>query len=124
MSKTRKLTCVVCPVGCELAVKISDSQVISVSGNGCGRGSRYAEEEITAPVRTVTTTVRLKGAQHPVCPVRTAGRIPKGKVKELIALINTKELKAPVMTGDIVIKDVFDSGVAVVVSRSMAEIKS
>ena len=42
---TRELTCIVCPLGCQLNVQLEDKRVISVSGNGCKRGKEYAENE-------------------------------------------------------------------------------
>ena len=43
----RKLTCIICPLGCELRVETEDKKVISVSGNTCPRGKVYAENECT-----------------------------------------------------------------------------
>ena len=37
----RKLTCIICPIGCELYVNVADNENISVSGNTCPRGKKY-----------------------------------------------------------------------------------
>ena len=39
----RKLTCIECPIGCEIAVELEDGKVVSLTGNGCPRGKVYAE---------------------------------------------------------------------------------
>ena len=35
----RKMTCIVCPNGCELEAEIVDGKCISVSGNLCPKGA-------------------------------------------------------------------------------------
>ena len=72
----KELTCIVCPMGCTLKVTMEGKKVLSVSGNSCPRGAKYAETEMTAPTRVLTSTVRVNGGQIPLCPVRTKGAIP------------------------------------------------
>ena len=45
----KKLTCIVCPMGCSLTVTLEGGKVQSVSGNTCPRGAKYGEEECTHP---------------------------------------------------------------------------
>lgn len=40
----RVLTCIGCPMGCTLYVKIEDNQVKGVTGNTCVRGDVYARK--------------------------------------------------------------------------------
>ena len=42
----RKMTCIVCPNGCELEAEIVDGKCISVSGNLCPKGAQYAAQEV------------------------------------------------------------------------------
>ena len=45
---TKELTCVVCPAGCPMTVTLDENgNVVSVTGNTCARGKKYAESEIT-----------------------------------------------------------------------------
>ena len=75
----RHLICIGCPVGCALTVKTEQGAVISVEGNTCKRGREYGEKEVTAPARTVTTTVTVTGGKIPAVSVRTRKDIPKEK---------------------------------------------
>lgn len=75
----RHLICIGCPVGCALTVKTEQGAVISVEGNTCKRGREYGEKEVTAPARTVTTTVTVTGGKIPAVSVRTRKDIPKKK---------------------------------------------
>ena len=60
------LTCIRCPMGCAIHVEMENGQVVSVTGNTCPRGAEYAKSEATAPVRTVTSTVRALEVTAPV----------------------------------------------------------
>lgn len=114
-----KITCIMCPNGCNLtAVKNADGTV-SVSGNKCPKGITYATEELTAPRRTVTTTVRLKGSDLAVLPVKTGKTIPKEKIKDVINKLRGLSIDAPVSVGDVIVHDIAGTGADIV---SCAEI--
>ena len=42
----RTLTCIECPVGCEITAETENGEVKSVRGNSCPRGRMYAESEV------------------------------------------------------------------------------
>ncbi len=107
----RELTCIVCPRGCSLKVELEGKNVVSVTGNACPRGKKYAENECTNPMRTVTTTVKTNDGG--VVSVKTESVIPKEKMLECMELINAVTLELPVKVGDIVLEDVFGSRVIV-----------
>ena len=95
-TETRELTCIVCPVGCRLRAVLEDGQVVSVEGNTCKRGAQYALDELCAPKRTVTTTVRVVGGFLPLVPVRTAAPVPKERIAEVLEAAPQVCLEAPV----------------------------
>ena len=57
----RELTCIGCPMGCQLTATLEDGVVTTVTGNTCPRGDAYARKECIHPARTVTGTVRVLG---------------------------------------------------------------
>ena len=57
----RNLTCISCPMGCQITVEMDGSEVLSVTGNTCKRGDVYARKEVTNPTRIVTSTVKVIG---------------------------------------------------------------
>ena len=57
----KEIICTVCPRGCAITVEGCDGKVTSIEGNGCKRGLSFAETEFTAPVRLLTSTVRVAG---------------------------------------------------------------
>ena len=114
----RNLICIVCPVGCRLKVSgtIDD---LKVSGQRCKKGIDYAHDEITNPMRMVCTTVRIKGGIHPVIPVKTDKAIPERYKLDVVKEVNKIELSSPVKMGDIIIADLFETGVNIVAERDM-----
>ena len=116
--ETKNFICINCPLGCPLTVTLDGGKVVSVSGNTCKRGEAYAVKEIIAPARTVTSTVRVAGGERPVVAVRTKTDIPKDKIFDCMAVINTVEVPAPVRIGDVLIGNVCGTGVDVVATAN------
>ena len=117
MSKERKLTCIVCPKGCDLVVTFGDDGAIeNISGYTCPRGKEYAATECTAPVRTVTSTVRC--ADGGVVSVKTDKPVPKGMIFEVMDEINRVSAPHDVKIGDVVISDVCGTGANVVATSN------
>ena len=114
----KNLVCILCPMGCRLKITgaIDDLQV---SGNTCKKGITYAHDEITNPVRTICTTVKIKGGTHSVIPVKTDKPIPEKYKLEVVKAINNIELKSPVKTGDLIVSNLFGTGVNIVAERDM-----
>ena len=112
----KEMICIICPVGCHISV---DTETFSVVGNACPRGAVYGKEELTAPKRVVTSTVKIKNTLDHRCPIKTTSGIPKELNFKLMEELKKVELTAPVKRGDIIIENVFDTGVNVVVSKDM-----
>lgn len=104
MMKERKLTCIVCPKGCELTVTLDGDKVVDVKGYTCPRGKDYAVAECTAPVRTVTSTVRCEDGE--VVSVKTSTPVPKGKIFDVMKEIDSAVARNDVRIGDVIIKGV------------------
>ena len=81
----KELTCIVCPMGCNLEVEIQGSDVVSVTGNTCKRGEEYAKTECINPQRVITTTV--KSSEGHIIPVKTDKAVPKDMIFECMKAI-------------------------------------
>ena len=113
----KKLICIVCPIGCH--IEVDEKNDYKVTGNKCPRGAIYGKKELTAPTRVVTSTIKISGGIHNRVPVKTSSDIPKALNFECMDLINKLEVKSPVKMGDIVSKNIFGTGVDVVITRNM-----
>lgn len=115
--ETLIMTCICCPLGCDLKIDQSGTEFV-VTGNKCPRGKKYAIEEITAPKRIVTSTVKITGGSYPVIPIKTAGPIPKEKIFTIMNILANVEVVAPVHIGDIIVKNIADTGINVVATKT------
>ncbi|MFA5112796.1 MAG: DUF1667 domain-containing protein [Candidatus Margulisiibacteriota bacterium] len=113
----KKLTCIECPVGCQLEINEEGGRVISLTGNKCEKGPVYAKQEIENPMRVLTTTVLAEGIEPKLVPVRTNKPLPKARLLEAMALISRARLTHPVKVDDVVIKDLLSLGVDLVATR-------
>ena len=104
MKKT--LTCIECPIGCEIEVVLEDGKVVSVVGNNCPRGKMYAQEEVVCPKRVVTSTVRAENGE--MIPVKTDKPVRKEAIFEVMAKINATVCKMPVALGDVLVENICD----------------
>ena len=112
----KELICICCPKGCRLKV---DTENKSVQGNGCARGIEYGINEVTNPVRVITSTVKVENGELAVVPVKTNNPIPKGLNFKCMEEINKTLIEAPVMIGDVIIRNVLGTGVDIVATRGI-----
>ncbi len=116
--KTREMTCIVCPMGCQMTLTLhDDGSVLEVKGNTCPRGKNYAIAECTHPMRTLTTTAPT--ADGRVIPVKTEHAIPKELLFDAMRAINQSRVTLPACIGDAVIEDLLGTGVRVIVTANM-----
>ena len=111
----RNMICIGCPMGCELTVEVENGAAVSVSGNTCAVGKKYAETEVSAPTRMVTSTA-LSESGKPV-PVKTKSPVPKEKIFDVVAAIKAVRVELPVSIGDTVVRNAADTGVDIVATK-------
>ncbi|MBP3913150.1 MAG: DUF1667 domain-containing protein [Lachnospiraceae bacterium] len=118
----KELTCIGCPMGCQITVELEHGEILSVKGNTCAIGDKYARNEVLHPERTVTSTVVVDGGDKPRVSVKTAGNIPKDRIFDCMKEIDAVRVQAPVRIGDVMIENVVDSGVNVVATRNISAV--
>lgn len=115
----RELTCIGCPLGCGLEVKMNVSEVVEVTGNTCPRGKIYAEKECTNPTRILTISVNVENGEEDVVCVKTEKDIPKDKIIEAAKALKAIKVKAPINIGDVVLENILDTGVNVIATKCL-----
>lgn len=98
----KELTCIGCPRGCTLKIE-RDGDGWSVTGNTCPRGREFAISEMTAPKRTICSTVRTAFPDAPVLPVRVSADIPKDRIFDVMDALKTVTVSERIGRGDVVI---------------------
>ncbi|WP_041077188.1 DUF1667 domain-containing protein [Thermotoga caldifontis] len=119
-----KLVCVLCPMGCKIKYEAVDGKIVSVEGNRCPRGIAYLEDELKEPKRIVPTSVKVLNGEMPLVSVKTSKPIPKRLIPQFMDLIKKVEVQAPVNVGDVIVRNVLNSGADVVATRSVKRIGS
>ena len=119
-----EFTCIVCPMSCLITVEQNDKtkEILSVTGNTCKRGEVYVRNELTHPMRQLTSTVQIENAPYKRLPVILSGEIPKEKIFNVMEEIHKANVTAPIKKGDVIIANVCNLTVDVVASRSMPSI--
>lgn len=113
-----KTICIMCPMGCPIEVnKIEDK--ITVTGHTCKRGETYGIQEYSAPKRVVTSLVKVIGGG--VISVKTNDLVDKSKIFDILDTLKDIKVSAPVYVGDVIIKNVLNTGVDIVATREAYE---
>lgn len=110
----KDIICTVCPTGCMIHVTGDKGTIASIEGFTCPRGKAYAEAEFLAPVRTLTSTVKVEGTDSVLVACRSEKPLPKEKVLDCMKEIHVLTVKAPVNRGDVLIADILGTGVNIV----------
>jgi CxxC motif-containing protein len=92
---------------------------MTVKGNSCPRGAKYGIAEVTNPVRVVTSTVKITGAECARLPVKTDKPISKKKIFDVIKLLDNIEVASPIKIGDIIISNILGTDVNIVATKNM-----
>lgn len=120
--RTVDLTCIGCPLGCQIEVMMDEKNKIHlITGNTCQRGEQYARKEVTSPTRIVTSSVRVYGSRmgERMVPVKTASDVPKGKIMEVIRDLAGVSVPCPVRIGDVLLKDIAGTGVDMIATKDV-----
>jgi len=115
----KHFTCVTCPVGCEVDVEVQDGSILSMKGNRCDKVKEFVLQELKEPMRVLTTTVRIAGAEYAMLPVRTDKAIPKRLFRQAVEELAGSDLQSPVHMSDLIVKDVAGSGANIIATRTM-----
>jgi CxxC motif-containing protein len=102
-----------------MKVTYTDRKIIKVDHTNCTKGKDYAYQELFKPVRILTSTVLVKNGNLPLVSIRTDKPIPKGKIFEVMKILYRKKVQAPVKIGDIIIKNVVNTGVNIIATKNV-----
>jgi len=115
------IICTGCPKGCRVTVEVEDDKIKNVYGYECPTGKEYAINEFKNPTRILPTTIRVNNGEFPLVPVKTKKAIPKSLLIKAMDVIAKIEVKAPIEIGDVLIKNILDTGVDIVATRNIKE---
>lgn len=111
-------TCINCPIGCQLTVRLENGEVAEVSGNQCARGLSYAKQEAVRPLRMVTAVAPVEGSPVPIS-LKTESPIPKESIAPTMAAVRGLKLRLPIQMGQVLLKDVAGTGVDLIATKAL-----
>lgn len=124
-TETLQFNCTTCPSECLLTVEAERdtngavTAVRSVTGNSCPRGDKFAHQELTCPMRVLTTTVAVSGGDEALLPVRTAEAIPLALHAHAMNLIRGVVVDAPIRMGNVVLPNLLNTGIDLIASMDI-----
>lgn len=113
----KEFICIVCPRGCHL--KVDEDNEYEVIGYHCLRGKEYGQNEACRPVRTLTSTIKVKNASQDRVSVKTT--IPKEKINEVMEYLKTLEVSPPLCIGDVVAHDICGTDSDLMITKQLLE---
>lgn len=125
VTETLQFNCTTCPSECFLTVEVerdansSVTAVRSVTGNSCPRGDTFAHQELTCPMRVLTTTVAVSGGDEGLLPVRTSEAIPLELHAQAMNFILGLVVNAPIRMGDVMLENLLDTNINLIASMDI-----
>ncbi len=119
MIAEKNITCIICPIGCKILVKIDGTQLEIVGGNKCKRGIEYAKNEVFDPRRMLATSVLVNGGEWPLVSVKSSKPVPKEKLFPILKEIKRTAVNAPVNSGQTIIKNVANTDINIVATKTV-----
>lgn len=119
MQYRQQMTCINCPLGCQLEVVVEDGKIISIENYSCQRGIEYAKKEIESPKRTITSILPVIGGNIPMVSVKTSTDIPKDKISDCMRVLKDLKVNAPINIGDVIVFNICDTGVDIIATKKV-----
>lgn len=116
-----ELVCIVCPMGCTLNAEMVDGKPV-VTGHTCERGHQYGVDELTCPLRMLTSSVAVQGGNYDLLSVKTSAAIPKAKIREVLLEVAKLHPQAPVAVGDVLLPKVAGTDADIVATRKVSAV--
>ncbi|MDR2174509.1 MAG: DUF1667 domain-containing protein [Synergistaceae bacterium] len=121
-----EFVCVVCPNGCFIEAEYEDgkspggeAKLLSLTGNRCQRGEAWVSQELSAPMRTIATSVPVRGGDFLLASVRTKTPIPLAKVRDVMGEIRKLSLDAPLHIGQTILRNPSGTETEIIVTREV-----
>ena len=117
------MTCITCPIGCllEADYNLTSKEIISLKGNQCKKGYKFALDELFDPKRILTTSVKINSRFFKRLPIRSDIPAPRDTIEKMVKEIKKLKITIPVKMGDILEKNFMDTGVNIISSATIEQ---
>lgn len=115
----RMLTCIGCPLGCEIEVTLDENGIQQITGYSCKIGIEYARKEVTNPTRIITSVLPVLNGEEPMVSVKTSHDIPKANIHDCMEKLKGIHVEAPIEIGDILVKNICGLGADIIATKAV-----
>jgi CxxC motif-containing protein len=119
-----EFVCVMCPNGCLIEAEYTGerpAKLLSFAGNRCAQGEDWVRQEIENPMRTIATSLTVRGGDFGSVSVRTARPIPREKIFDVMKEIRALDvLEAPLDIGQVILRNPAGTQTEIVATRNVA----
>ena len=123
MASEKEITCIICPIGCKILVRMDGSKLEVLGGYECKKGIEYARNEALDPRRMLTTSILVRNGDWPLVSVKSSKPIPKEKVFSVLEEIKRVDIKAPVKSGQAILKNVADTDIDIIATKTVKNVE-
>lgn len=124
MASEQEVTCIICPIGCKILVRTDGIEFEVLGGNKCKKGIEYARNEALDPRRMLTTSVLVKNGDWPLVSVKSSKPVPKQKVFSVLEEIKRINVKAPVKSGQVILRNVAETGIDIIATKTVKNLEN
>ncbi len=122
MTHYKKVTCIVCPIGCKIKIRTDGRQFEVCDGHKCKRGIEYAMSEALDPRRMLTSSILVNEGEWPLVSVKSSKTVPKNMIFDVLKEIKKSSITAPVKLGQIIIKNVAGTKIDIIATKSIKKL--
>ncbi len=114
------MTCILCPRGCIITAAMDDDahDAVTIDGAGCAKGNLWAEKEVSCPMRTLCTSIRVTDSSIPLVSVKTDCEVPLESIPEIMKEVRSCCIDAPVSIGQVLMHNPAGIPCKIVATRS------
>lgn len=123
MTNENEITCIVCPIGCKIFLENEGIRRDFLKGYKCKKGIEYARNEVFDPRRMLTSSICVEGGEWPLVSVKTTKPVPKDKIFAVLLELHKISIRAPVKSQQLVVKNVADTGIDIITTKTVHSLK-
>ena len=117
VSDTDHIICTGCPKECNLCIKEDNNGNISVTGNNCPIGEKFALSLKDRPEAILTTTVKVKNKDFSLLPVRSTKPVPVNCFKDIMKVIKNTEVDSNTANNTVLFENICNTKADIIVTN-------
>lgn len=107
-------------MACRVILTVDDTRVVKkLQGMNVNKRRSYVLQEFKLPIRILTATVQTEGCRRPSLSVKSSKPLPKRLLRKCMLILSGVKTKPGLHRGDVLIKNILDTGVDIVCTKEL-----